>query len=380
MPAGAGLGRSRASGSGLLAHLVGGDEVTELQVVVRPEVDTALEALADLRDVVLEATQTGDLDVLRDDHTVAGDPRLGATLDLAAAHDRAGDVAELARTEDLADLRRAELDLLELRLEHALERRLDLVDGLVDHRVVADLDALALGVVGVLALGPDVVADDDRVGGHREVDVVHRDGTDTAVDDAQVDLVADVDLEQRVLERLDRARHVTLEDEVEGLDLARREGLVEVLERDALTGLGQHGLTVGGLTALGDLAGRAVVRSHDERVTGARHRAETEHLDRTRGTGLGDVVAVLVEHGADAAVGRAGDDRVTDVQRSGLHEHRRSGTAATVEVRLDRDRKSTRLNSSHDQISYAVFCLKKKKKTNKFTIILKKKNKPKSQA
>src|SRR2546430_10205198 len=28
---------------------------------------------------------------------------------------------------------------------------------------------------------------------------------------------------------------------------------------------------------------------------------------------------------------------------------------------LDRDRKSTRLNSSHSQISYAVFCLKKKK-------------------
>src|SRR5688572_33187721 len=29
-----------------------------------------------------------------------------------------------------------------------------------------------------------------------------------------------------------------------------------------------------------------------------------------------------------------------------------------------RDRKSTRLNSSHSQISYAVFCLKKKKKLN----------------
>src|SRR5206468_10670050 len=28
---------------------------------------------------------------------------------------------------------------------------------------------------------------------------------------------------------------------------------------------------------------------------------------------------------------------------------------------ITRDRKSTRLNSSHDQISYAVFCLKKKK-------------------
>src|SRR5687768_18280176 len=31
---------------------------------------------------------------------------------------------------------------------------------------------------------------------------------------------------------------------------------------------------------------------------------------------------------------------------------------------LPRDRKSTRLNSSHGYISYAVFCLKKKKKTN----------------
>src|SRR5688572_32278898 len=36
-------------------------------------------------------------------------------------------------------------------------------------------------------------------------------------------------------------------------------------------------------------------------------------------------------------------------------------------ARQDReaDRKSTRLNSSHSQISYAVFCLKKKKKKKK---------------
>src|SRR2546430_8461129 len=32
-------------------------------------------------------------------------------------------------------------------------------------------------------------------------------------------------------------------------------------------------------------------------------------------------------------------------------------------ARVLRDRKSTRLNSSHSQISYAVFCLKKKKKS-----------------
>src|SRR2546428_11861057 len=33
----------------------------------------------------------------------------------------------------------------------------------------------------------------------------------------------------------------------------------------------------------------------------------------------------------------------------------------TLDLQLHLDRKSTRLNSSHDQISYAVFCLKKKK-------------------
>src|SRR5436853_7852564 len=41
------------------------------------------------------------------------------------------------------------------------------------------------------------------------------------------------------------------------------------------------------------------------------------------------------------------------------------GSAGLRETRADRrrDRKSTRLNSSHLGISYAVFCLKKKKKS-----------------
>src|SRR2546428_3697604 len=49
-----------------------------------------------------------------------------------------------------------------------------------------------------------------------------------------------------------------------------------------------------------------------------------------------------------------------------------NGSIAVVIVFLDR--KSTRLNSSHDQISYAVFCLKKKKhkavKTHVFYLLL----------
>src|SRR5688572_31949809 len=43
-------------------------------------------------------------------------------------------------------------------------------------------------------------------------------------------------------------------------------------------------------------------------------------------------------------------------------EHGAAHTEAVVEAQ---DRKSTRLNSSHSQISYAVFCLKKKKKKKK---------------
>src|SRR5690606_39846704 len=54
-------------------------------------------------------------------------------------------------------------------------------------------------------------------------------------------------------------------------------------------------------------------------------------------------VAVLASDGAAAEGGISAND---------------SGTAASAAV----DRKSTRLNSSHVKISYAVFCLKKKKR------------------
>src|SRR5690349_22458779 len=47
-------------------------------------------------------------------------------------------------------------------------------------------------------------------------------------------------------------------------------------------------------------------------------------------------------------------------------------TCRNLIARIVKDRKSTRLNSSHVEISYAVFCLKKKKKKKK-----KKKNKKK---
>src|SRR2546430_13365651 len=44
--------------------------------------------------------------------------------------------------------------------------------------------------------------------------------------------------------------------------------------------------------------------------------------------------------------------------------HERSALPGGCRIGAARDRKSTRLNSSHSQISYAVFCLKKKINTN----------------
>src|SRR2546422_8221859 len=61
---------------------------------------------------------------------------------------------------------------------------------------------------------------------------------------------------------------------------------------------------------------------------------------------------------------RAGRTRVV---RGAARARRQRGARGTR--RRARDRKSTRLNSSHGYISYAVFCLKKKKKTTKSTTL-----------
>src|SRR2546429_2806679 len=56
------------------------------------------------------------------------------------------------------------------------------------------------------------------------------------------------------------------------------------------------------------------------------------------------------------AVGEAGKYRLATAV-----DHVGGGLTGRPVGRIDGDRKSTRLNSSHGYISYAVFCLKKKK-------------------
>src|SRR2546430_4115709 len=63
-----------------------------------------------------------------------------------------------------------------------------------------------------------------------------------------------------------------------------------------------------------------------------------------------------------AFLAEALDASVEDIQAMVLGGH--------GDTMVPLDRKSTRLNSSHSQISYAVFCLKKKKKESLLSVLI----------
>src|SRR2546430_7763443 len=72
-------------------------------------------------------------------------------------------------------------------------------------------------------------------------------------------------------------------------------------------------------------------------------------------------------HGSVDVRARAPDQVLQrELREAGGRERERRQPGRVVQSRAPQspaqDRKSTRLNSSHSQISYAVFCLKKKKK------------------
>src|SRR5689334_24146042 len=77
------------------------------------------------------------------------------------------------------------------------------------------------------------------------------------------------------------------------------------------------------------------------------------HRVPARGDGSGVCMAVRIRAGARSRPALAARLARQDAGR------------LLLDQRDDQDRKSTRLNSSHSSISYAVFCLKKKKKNKK---------------
>src|SRR6266571_678359 len=100
------------------------------------------------------------------------------------------------------------------------------------------------------------------------------------------------------------------------------------------------------------------------RARDARTAAPTAH-----GLVVGDLASVAETRGLADQANRLGPfDAIIHNAGVGDHEHR-------IETVDGLDRKSTRLNSSHMSISYAVFCLKKKKNFITISSNIKKKNK-----
>src|SRR5438445_3822609 len=70
---------------------------------------------------------------------------------------------------------------------------------------------------------------------------------------------------------------------------------------------------------------------------------------------------VILGHADSDRIGSVGEREERDLVTAEKFLDDDGGAGSTVVVEEFLDRKSTRLNSSHANISYAVFCLKKKK-------------------
>src|SRR5690606_32509406 len=314
--------------------LVALDLIADLDVVVVAHADAALGSGAHLRHVVLEPPQRLEL-ALVDHDVVAQHADRILTPHVAVDHHAAGDVAELRRAEDLAHFREAHDLLADLGREHAGERRLDVIDGLVDHAVVADVDAGLLDRVARACIRADVEADDDRVRRRGKLHVGLGDTADVRADYRDLHVVRR-QLLQRIAQRLRAAVHVGLDQHGQGRGARLAHLREDVVELRGLL-LRELDVALAALPELRDLARLALVGHDEDVVAGGRRPGKTQHDDRHRRTRAFDRLSLLVEHRADAAVFLAGEQHVADLEPPLADEHGRDGAAAPLETALDHD-------------------------------------------
>src|SRR5579859_5177806 len=150
--------------------LVALDLVARLHVVVVLHADAALGASTHFAHVVLEAAQRLQ-GALEDHHVVAQHADRVVALDVTFHHQAAGDGADLGGTEHVAHLGQAHDLLAGLSAEHAAHGLLHVVDGFVDHAVVAQVHAGLRHQAARAGVGTHVEADDHRLGGGSQVHV-----------------------------------------------------------------------------------------------------------------------------------------------------------------------------------------------------------------
>src|SRR3989449_3369054 len=158
-----------------------------------------------------------------------------------------------------------------------------------------------------------------------------------------------------------------------GLDFTNRAADLNPEDIETLTGL--KGPEAAALYGIDAANGAIVIRTKRGRAGGGMQYSSTVRVEATRAnyqlqrvygptTNIDGTQAALQYFGAPYPAGTRFYDNIDGFLRKGLSQNHSlsfSGATAdnTINYRLSTDRKSTRLNSSHGYISYAVFCLKK---------------------
>src|SRR5688572_18317227 len=217
------------------------------------------------------------------------------------------------------------------------------------HRVEQDLledgaQAPGAGLARQRALGHRA----ERRDAHLELDPLHMEQALVLLDEGVLGLGEDLD-ERVLVELLEGRQHRQAADELRDKPVLDKVFRLDVLQQ-VVGRLGVGRALHLGAEADAGLLG-AVAHDLPQPVEGAA--ADEQDV------GGVDLDEVLVRVLAAALRRDRGDGALDQLEQGLLHAF-----AGDVAGDGGVDRKSTRLNSSHSQISYAVFCLKKKKKKN----------------
>src|SRR5690606_22603709 len=272
------------------------DEIPDLDVVVIFERHTAFHTGANLSHLILEAFKGRERAFVNDD-VIAQQTYLRAALDVAFGDQTAGNLADLLDIEDFANFRIAEKVLAERRRQHARKHRPHVIDDVIDHRVILDIDALKGCLITRLLVGAGIERDHycARCSGKRNIRFGNP--ANARIEDLDRNLVG-AEILERVGDGLRRALNVRLDDDrqlIHGAVLDRAEHLFDGAARGCRDPL----VLVKPLTVGGNLS-RLILGFGDDEIIACRGcTLNTEYFDRDRRARFRDILAAIIEQGAD---------------------------------------------------------------------------------
>ena len=217
--------------------------------------------------------------------------------------------------------------------EHAGQHRLDVVEHVVDHGVVPDLDVALRGELARLRPRADIEADDDRLRCRSQGHVGLVDPANPGMEHANPDLVGGKAL--RIgLNGLDRALDIGLDDQRELLLLLAAD-IGEHLLHGPARGPRGPCVALAANAELGDLAGAGFVLDHAELIARGGRSVETEDFHRHRGAGRTDRRAGVVDDRPHPSPFAARDHDIAGLEGASLDQQRRHRAPAPLQLGFD---------------------------------------------